>query len=83
MFDVYQERENLINPICGVSLLEWLREELKDKVTLMELDAEDWGWCNELEWEGNNYLIGSAAFYEKGDDPNQELEWGFQIDKHR
>ncbi len=83
MFDVSQERENPINPIYGVSLLEWLREKLKDKVTLMEPDAEDWGWYSELEWEGNNYLIGSAAFYEKGDDPNQEIEWVFQVDKYR
>ena len=83
MFDVSQERENPINPIYGVSLLEWLREELKDKVTLIEPDAEDWGWYSELKWEGNSYLIGSVVFYEEEDDPNQELEWVFQVDKYR
>lgn len=83
MFDVSQECKNPINTIYGISLLEWLREELKSKVYVMKPSAEDWGWYSEIEWKGNIYLIGSAVFYEKGDDPNQELEWVFQVDKYR
>jgi len=41
MFDVSQERMNPINPIYGISLLLWLKEELKDKVKITEPDAED------------------------------------------
>lgn len=83
MFDVSQERKNPINPIYGISLLLWLKQELKDKVKITEPDAEDWGWYSELEWDGNNYLIGSAAFFEEGDDPKAEVEWMFQVDKYR
>lgn len=83
MFDVSKERENPINPIYGISLLEWLREELKDKIGLTEPEPEDWGWYSELKWKGQTYLIGSVAFFEKGDDPSRELEWVFQIDKYR
>ena len=83
MFDVSKERENPINPIYGLSLLKWLREELKGNLEITEPDAEDWGWYCELSYDGNNYLIGSCAYFEEGDDPNQELEWVFQVDKHR
>lgn len=34
MFDVSKERENPINPIYGVSLLEWLRNELKGNLEI-------------------------------------------------
>ncbi|WP_053982333.1 hypothetical protein [Marinagarivorans algicola] len=83
MFDVSTEKENPINPVFGLSLLEWLRAELKNEVDITVPDAEDWGWYSELEWDGAKYLIGSAAFYEKGDDPNQELEWVFQVHRYR
>jgi hypothetical protein len=83
IFDVLKEKENPINPIYGLSLLEWLRNELKGKLEITEPDAEDWGWYSELSYDGNNYLIGSSTYFEEGDDPNQELEWVFQIGKYR
>ena len=83
LFDVSKEKENPINPIYGLSLLEWLRKELASELAISEPDAEDWGWYSELEYDGNNYLIGSCAFFEQGDDPTAELEWVFQVDKYR
>lgn len=83
IFDVLKEKENPINPIYGLSLLEWLRNELKGKLEITEPDAEDWGWYSELSYDGNNYLIGSSTYFEQGDDPNQELEWVFQVGKYR
>ena len=83
MFDVSKEKKNPINPIYGISLLEWLREELEGKLEITEPDAEDWGWYSELEYQGNRYLIGACAQFEEGDDPTTELEWVFQVDKHR
>ncbi len=83
MFDVSKEKENPINPIYGISLLEWLREELKGKLEITEPDAEDWGWYSELEFQGNSYLIGACAYFDEGDDPANELEWVIQVDKLR
>lgn len=83
MFDVSKEKENPINPIHGLSLLEWLREELQNQLSISEPEAEDWGWYSELEFEGNSYLIGSCAYFEPGDDPTSEIEWVFQVEKYR
>lgn len=83
MFDVSKERDNPINPIYGISLLEWLRSELEGKIEITEPDAEDWGWYSELEFEGNNYLIGACAYFEEGDNPQESIEWVFQVDKCR
>ncbi|MGH1365616.1 MAG: hypothetical protein ACRBF0_18785 [Calditrichia bacterium] len=83
MFDVTKEKENPFNPIYGLSLLEWLKEELKGKLELTEPDAEDWGWYSELEFEGNSYMIGSCALIEEKEDPTSELEWVLQVHKHR
>ena len=83
LFDVSKEKENPINPIYGISLLEWLKKELKGKLEITEPGAEDWGWYSELEYEGNNYLIGACAYFEEGDDPAAGLEWVFQVDKYR
>ena len=83
MFDVSSERENPINPIYGLSLLEWLREELKAELEITKPDAEDWGWYSELQYGGNTYLIGSCALVEEGEEPVGELEWVFQVDKSR
>lgn len=83
LFDVSKEKENPINPIYGLSLLQWLIKELTGKLAISKPKAEDWGWCSELEYEGNRYLIGSSVFFEQGDDPTAELEWVFQVDKHR
>lgn len=83
LFDVSTEKENPINPIYGISLLDWLRSELEEKIDITEPDAEDWGWYSTLDFEGNHYLIGACAFFEPGDDPAAELEWVFQVDKYR
>lgn len=68
LFDVSKEKENPINPIYGLSLLEWLRAELVNELVITEPNAEDWGWYSELKYEDNNYLIGSYALFEQGDD---------------
>ena len=83
LFDVSKEKVNPINPIYGISLLEWLKEELKGKLEITEPDAEDWGWYSELVYQGNNYLIGTSAYFEEGDNPAEELEWVFQVEKNR
>lgn len=82
-FDVSKETHNPINPIYGHSLLDWLRAELREEVEISEPDAEDWGWYSELDFNGRHYLIGACAFFEDGDNPTEELEWVFQVDKHR
>ncbi|WKE64032.1 hypothetical protein PVT67_10000 [Gallaecimonas kandeliae] len=83
MFDVSKERKNPINPIYGISLLAWLKTELAGKFEISEPDAEDWGWYSELEFDGKNYLIGACAYFEEGDNPQDEIEWAFQVDKRR
>jgi len=83
LFDVSKEKENPFNLIYGISLLEWLREELKNKLEISEPDAEDWGWYSELEFDGNSYMIGACAFFEEGDDSTSELDWVFQVHKYR
>ncbi|MGE6461664.1 hypothetical protein ACQKC7_07775 [Pseudoalteromonas tetraodonis] len=62
MFDVSKERENPINPIYGLSLLEWLREKLRGKIDIAEPDAEDWGWFSELEYAGGKKLKQTPIF---------------------
>jgi len=82
-FDVSKEIENPINPIYGISLLEWLYESLKGTFEITEPSAEDWGWYCYIKFNNNNYLIGSCTYYENGDDPTTQLEWVFQVDKMR
>ena len=83
LFDPSTEDENEINPIYGQSLLIWLRDRLGDEIEFAEIDVEDWGWYSHVTWDGRRYLIGSTAYFEEGDDPNQEIEWVFQVDKIR
>jgi len=47
LFDLSKEIENPINPIYGISLLNWLRKELKDTIEITEPEAEDWGWYSD------------------------------------
>lgn len=82
-FDVSKETENPINPIYGHSLLDWLKDQLAEKVEIESPEAEDWGWYSFLEWENCSYMLGASVFYDDGDDPKADLEWVFQVDKQR
>lgn len=82
-FDLSKERENPINPIYGLSLLEWLRAELKGKIAISAPEAEDWGWYSELNYGGCRYLIGAHCEFESGDDLHQAHTWVFQVTKYR
>lgn len=83
MFDPSQEEENPINPIYGSSLINWLSEKLNDKYDIVDATPEDWGWYSYIEFDGREYLIGSVAYFEKGDSSTEEIEWVFQVDKIR
>lgn len=83
LFDVSKERENPINPIYGISLLEWLKSELEGRIEITEPDAEDWGWYSDLKFDGNNYLIGACAYFDEGGNPKEPIEWVLQVDKYR
>jgi hypothetical protein len=83
LFDVSKERENPINPIYGISLLEWLKSELEGRIEITEPDAEDWGWYSDLKFDGNNYLIGACAHFDEGGNPKEPIEWVLQVDKYR
>jgi hypothetical protein len=78
LFDVSKERRNPINPIFGVSLLEWLRARAGAELRMSEPDAEDRGWYSGVEWQGRVYLVGASAA-----DEGPEREWILQIDKQR
>ena len=82
-FDVSNENKNPINPIYGESLLKWLKIESGSVLEITEPDAEDWGWYSNTSWHGREYMLGASAYYEEGDDPDSELEWILQIEKHR
>lgn len=82
-FDISKEEGNPINPIYGYSLLNWLKNNFSSKVDIESPAAEDWGWYSFLEWENRSYMLGASVFYEKGDVPNDDLEWVFQVDKQR
>ncbi|GAA6137046.1 hypothetical protein NBRC116583_07930 [Arenicella sp. 4NH20-0111] len=83
LFDPSKEDENDINPIYGQSLLIWLRDKLGSELEFSEIGTEDWGWYCYINWKGRQYLIGSIAHFEEGDDPNMDTDWIFQVDKTR
>ncbi len=56
-FDVSKEKENPINPIYGYSLLDWLKDQLIERVEIESPDAEDWGWYSFLKWENRSYML--------------------------
>ena len=64
-------------------MLKWLKEHLSGQMEISRPEAEDWGWYSFMDWEGRSYMLGSSVFFEEGDDPNEELEWVFQVDKQR
>lgn len=78
-FDVSCEKENPINPICGQSLLCWLKEVASSGLDFQPPEAEDWGWYSNVDWEGQKYLIGASAEPESG----ESVEWTLQINKER
>jgi hypothetical protein len=79
MFDLAKERPNPINPIPGESLLLWLAEKTKGKLSLSSPDAEDWGWYCHVDWHGRSYMLGACAY----DEENGLNEWVLQIEKQR
>ena len=83
LFDPSCEEENPINPIYGSTLINWLAKKLDSKYEISEASPEDWGWYSYINYNGRYYLIGSVAYYESGDDPEEEIEWVFQVDKKR
>jgi len=83
MFDVSKEDRNPINPIYGQSLLHWLKDKVSEVISLSNPDTEDWGWYSTLNLDEREYMVGSIAYFEDGDDPKGEIEWLLQIDKSR
>jgi len=83
LFDVTKERENPINPIFGLSLLDWLRNEFADELSITDPEAEDWGWYSEIEFKDNFYLIGSCVLIEEDEALAGDIEWVSQIEKKR
>ena len=81
LFDVSKERPNRINPIAGESLLLWLADQLRGRVSLTGPDTEDWGWYSTLDWNGRHYMLGSSASDEKEADGTRE--WVLQVVKQR
>ena len=82
-FDLSKEKENPINPICGHSLLDWIRKLSQYRVQISEPDYEDWGWYSYFKFDNQEYIIGASVYCEKNQDRNSELEWTFQIEKQR
>jgi len=83
IFDPSKEDENPINPIYGSSLINWIRDKLSGAYEIEQAMPEDWGWYSHIKFGDRIYLIGSMAYFEDGDDPSQEIEWVFQVDKFR
>ncbi|RIK95964.1 MAG: hypothetical protein DCC72_05890 [Burkholderiales bacterium] len=79
LFDLSRERLNPINPIPGISLLEWLRERVPASLSLSEPAAEDWGWYSDARIANRGYLVGACAH----ESPDGNHEWVLQIDKYR
>lgn len=79
LFDLSKEPENPINPIPGISLLEWLRAKVPASVCLSEPAAEDWGWYSDARIADRGYLVGACA----NESPDGNHEWVLQIDKYR
>ncbi|MDM3871103.1 hypothetical protein QSV34_07000 [Porticoccus sp. W117] len=82
-FDVTKEQKNPINPIYGESLLLWLKDRLLGQLEITVPEAEDWGWYSYVNWKGRQYMLGASAYFDEGDDPNEEVGWVFQLTKER
>lgn len=80
-FDISAEPANPINPIFGVSVLEWIAQRLAGTpYTASQPGAEDWGWYISVEGDDAVYLVGASGQPER--DP-PEMDWTVQIDKQR
>ena len=42
-------------------MLEWLREQLSQRLVLSVPDYEDWGWYSLTEYGGAKYLVGASG----------------------
>jgi hypothetical protein len=79
LFDLGAEPVNPINPIPGVSALEWLATRVPAEFDMSDPDAEDWGWYSHASCAGRTYLIGASA----NPEPDGNHEFVLQIDKSR
>ena len=83
-FDPIAEPANPINPIPGISVLSWLRENvLRNSDRSTEPDAEDWGWYIHVESGGSTYLVGGHCLVEDDAPQSPDNEWMIQVDKRR
>lgn len=78
--DVKNEPENPINPIMGASLLTWIQEKEKGKISVPEPECEDWGWYANINFNGRSYMLGAST--EEVDEHGQ-YQFCFQVEKHR
>jgi len=80
-FDVTKETPNPINPIAGESVLQWLREKLRDSPYEATAPAtEDWGWYVYVKGAAVSYLVGASA---DAGEPSRNIDWTVQIHKQR
>ena len=79
LFDVSREPENPINPIRGVSLLEWLRKRVPADLEMSTPEPEDWGWFSSVAWKGRSYMVGASV----NESADGNHEWVLQFEKLR
>jgi len=79
LFDVSREPENPINPIRGVSVLEWLRKRVPSELAMSSPEPEDWGWFSSVDWRGRLYMVGACA----NESADGSHEWLLQFEKSR
>ena len=82
IFDLESEKINSINPIKGYSVGNWFKPHLESaKITVSEIDEEDWGWYSIAKYKDGSYLIGFIALPdEKGIEPPEII---VQVDRVR
>jgi hypothetical protein len=80
-FDIAKETPNPINPIAGESVLQWIRERLRDSpYTATAPATEDWGWYVYVSGAGVSYLVGASAY---ANNQGRNIDWTVQIHKKR
>ncbi|MEM6335650.1 MAG: hypothetical protein AAF752_03735 [Bacteroidota bacterium] len=79
-FDEVIEPEG-INQTSGHALGSWVRQRLRaEGIDGTGIDAEDWGWYFEVEYEEICYLVGFCSLISEG---NEQSEHIIQIHRHR